>query len=71
MNQTYDLVIIGGGSAGLTAAAFAIQLGARVALVEKQKRQKRKRSKKAKEKMLENKRIQSQKKQDRRRIADW
>jgi len=35
VNQTYDLVIIGSGSAGLTAAAFAIQLGARVALVEK------------------------------------
>ncbi len=35
MNKTYDLVIIGGGSAGLTAAGFAVQLGARVALVEK------------------------------------
>lgn len=35
MNTTYDLVIIGGGSAGLTAAGFAVQLGARVALVEK------------------------------------
>ena len=35
MNQTYDLVIVGGGSAGLTAAGFAVQLGARVALVEK------------------------------------
>jgi len=35
MKQTYDLVIIGAGSAGLTAAAFAIHLGARVALVEK------------------------------------
>jgi len=30
-----DLVIIGGGSAGLTGAAFGVQLGARVALVEK------------------------------------
>ncbi len=35
VNETYDLVIIGGGSAGLTAAGFAIQLGVRVALVEK------------------------------------
>ena len=35
MNQTYDLVIVGGGSAGLTAAGFAVQLGSRVALVEK------------------------------------
>ena len=35
MSQTYDLVIIGGGSAGLTAVGFAVQLGARVALVEK------------------------------------
>jgi len=35
VNTTYDLVIIGGGSAGLTAAGFAVQLGARVALVEK------------------------------------
>ena len=31
----YDLAIIGGGSAGITAAGFAVQLGARVALVEK------------------------------------
>ena len=31
----YDLIIIGGGSAGLTAAGFAAQLGQRVALVEK------------------------------------
>ncbi|MEA3440522.1 MAG: FAD-dependent oxidoreductase [Chloroflexota bacterium] len=30
----YDLVIIGGGSAGLTAAGFACQFGARVAIVE-------------------------------------
>ena len=35
MNETHDLIIIGGGSAGLTAAGFAVQLGARVALVEK------------------------------------
>lgn len=31
----YDLAIIGAGSGGLTAAAFAVQLGARVALLEK------------------------------------
>lgn len=35
MKQHYDLAIIGAGSAGLTAAAFAIQLGARVALIER------------------------------------
>ena len=35
MNDAYDLAIIGGGSAGITAAGFAAQLGARVALVEK------------------------------------
>jgi len=35
MNSSYDLVIIGGGSAGLTAAGFAVQLGVSVALVEK------------------------------------
>ncbi len=35
MTDAYDLVIIGGGSAGLTAAGFAVQLGSRVALVEK------------------------------------
>ena len=35
MNKTYDLAIIGAGSAGLTAAAFAVQLGARVALIER------------------------------------
>ncbi len=34
MTQPYDMVIIGGGSAGLTAADFARQLGRRVALVE-------------------------------------
>jgi pyruvate/2-oxoglutarate dehydrogenase complex dihydrolipoamide dehydrogenase (E3) component len=32
---TYDLIIIGAGSGGLTAAGFAAQLGAKVALVEK------------------------------------
>ena len=31
----YDFVIVGGGSAGVTAAGFAAQLGVRVALVEK------------------------------------
>jgi pyruvate/2-oxoglutarate dehydrogenase complex dihydrolipoamide dehydrogenase (E3) component len=35
LNHDYDLIIIGGGSAGLTAAGFAVQLGVRVALVEK------------------------------------
>jgi pyruvate/2-oxoglutarate dehydrogenase complex dihydrolipoamide dehydrogenase (E3) component len=35
MNKTYDLAVIGGGSAGLTAVSFAVQLGARVALIEK------------------------------------
>ena len=35
MGETYDLIIVGGGSTGLTAAGFAIQLGAHVALVEK------------------------------------
>ena len=35
MSEQYDLVIIGAGSAGLTAAGFAVQLGVRVALVEK------------------------------------
>jgi pyruvate/2-oxoglutarate dehydrogenase complex dihydrolipoamide dehydrogenase (E3) component len=35
MTDIYDLVIIGGGSAGLTAAEFGPNLGARVALVEK------------------------------------
>ncbi|MBK8940938.1 MAG: FAD-dependent oxidoreductase [Polyangiaceae bacterium] len=32
--EPYDLVILGGGSAGLTGATFAAKLGARVALVE-------------------------------------
>jgi pyruvate/2-oxoglutarate dehydrogenase complex dihydrolipoamide dehydrogenase (E3) component len=35
MSKTYDLAIIGGGAAGLIAAPFAVQLGARVALLEK------------------------------------
>ena len=35
MSEKYDLVIIGAGSGGLTAAGFAARLGARVALVEK------------------------------------
>lgn len=35
MTSTYDLVVIGGGSAGLTGARFAARLGARVALIEK------------------------------------
>ncbi len=34
MNQNYDLIIIGAGSAGLTAADFAVKLGKKVALVE-------------------------------------
>src|SRR5258708_2711780 len=33
--QQYDLVIIGAGAGGLSAAGFAVQLGAKVALVEK------------------------------------
>ncbi len=35
MKDTYDLAIIGGGTAGLTGAPFAVQLGARVAFIEK------------------------------------
>lgn len=35
MKDTYDLIVIGGGSAGLVAAGGAAALGARVALVEK------------------------------------
>ena len=35
MKEAYDLAIIGGGSAGLTAADLAVQLGRGVALVEK------------------------------------
>ncbi len=35
MTETYDLIVIGGGSAGLVAAGGAATLGARVALIEK------------------------------------
>lgn len=35
MSDTYDLIVIGGGSAGLVAAGGAASLGARVALIEK------------------------------------
>ena len=35
MSSTYDIIVIGGGSAGLVAAVGAAKLGARVALVEK------------------------------------
>jgi len=35
MKDKYDLAIIGGGTAGLIAAPFAVQLGARVAFIEK------------------------------------
>ena len=35
MQSEYDFLIIGGGSAGLTAADFAVRLGLKVALVEK------------------------------------
>ena len=37
MEQVYDLVVIGGGSAGLTAARIGVQLGLSVAVVEKQR----------------------------------
>jgi len=37
MNETYDLIVIGGGSAGLVAAGGAGILGAKVALIEKAK----------------------------------
>lgn len=37
MKFDYDLVVVGSGSAGLTAARFAAELGARVLLVEKRK----------------------------------
>ncbi len=37
MTNTYDLIIIGAGSGGLTAARFAAQLEAKVALVEKER----------------------------------
>ena len=35
MGDMYDLAVIGGGSAGLTAARFGVALGARVALIER------------------------------------
>ncbi|MGD8968203.1 MAG: FAD-dependent oxidoreductase, partial [Anaerolineae bacterium] len=35
VDKTYDLVVVGAGSAGLTAAGFARGLGARVVLVER------------------------------------
>ena len=35
MKDTYDLAIIGGAAAGLIASPFAVQLGARVAFIEK------------------------------------
>jgi pyruvate/2-oxoglutarate dehydrogenase complex dihydrolipoamide dehydrogenase (E3) component len=35
LTSTHDIVVIGGGSAGLTGARFAARLGARVALIEK------------------------------------
>src|SRR5438034_5039197 len=37
MPGRFELVVIGAGSGGLTAAAFAAKIGARVALVEKNK----------------------------------
>src|SRR5687767_15097220 len=37
MSEIYDLIVIGGGSAGLVAAGGAGVLGARVALIEKNK----------------------------------
>ena len=35
--ESYDLIVIGAGSGGLTAAEFAVRFGARVALIEKAK----------------------------------
>ena len=35
MNREYDIAVIGAGSGGLVAAAFAARLGARVVLIEK------------------------------------
>ena len=35
MGDSYDLAVIGGGSAGLTAARFGVALGARVALIDR------------------------------------
>ncbi|MGB1288992.1 MAG: FAD-dependent oxidoreductase, partial [Aggregatilineales bacterium] len=37
MTEQYRMIVIGGGAAGLTAAAFAGELGAKVALIEKEK----------------------------------
>lgn len=37
MKKDYDLLIIGGGSAGLTAARFARQIDLSVAIVEKER----------------------------------
>ena len=37
MADEYDLIVIGAGSGGLSAAPFAAKLGARVALIEKDK----------------------------------
>ena len=37
MADAYDLVVLGGGSGGLTAARFAAALGMRVAIVEKRR----------------------------------
>lgn len=35
MGTVYDLAVIGGGAAGLTAARFGVALGATVALVDR------------------------------------
>jgi len=35
--EVYDLIVIGGGAAGLVTASGAAQLGAKVALIEKDK----------------------------------
>ena len=35
MSDEFDLIVIGGGSAGLTASDFAAKLGLKVAVVEK------------------------------------
>jgi pyruvate/2-oxoglutarate dehydrogenase complex dihydrolipoamide dehydrogenase (E3) component len=37
MGDEYDLIVVGAGSGGLSAAPFAVKLGARVALIEKYK----------------------------------
>lgn len=37
MTDRYDLVVVGAGSAGLSAAAFGARIGARVALVERER----------------------------------